>query len=523
MISVDPHNFASWRSAARTLLARDVPPEQVVWGPGLFETLETTAESPVGHVPKDFLELAKIVALHRDENRWPLLYRVLYRITHGERTLLKIDIDDDVRTLQLMEKAIRRDIHKMHAFVRFRRVPDSDPEHFVAWHRPDHTIVEAVGPWFADRFGAMRWSILTPDQSVHWNLHELTYTEGVPRSEAPAGDQLEDLWRDYYASIFNPARVKVKAMKAEMPVRHWATLPEAQIIPNLLSKADARVIEMSKAQKPSASPFIPSTGNLSELRAAAPGCRGCSLYEHATQVVFGEGPADARVVMVGEQPGDEEDTKGHPFVGPAGRLLNKAMHESGLDREKIYVTNAVKHFKFIERGKRRIHAKPTGIEISACRPWLEAELSAIEPDLIVCLGATAAQSLMGREFRITTERGKFFPHHWAKELVATIHPSAILRAEERAEQEYALLLEDLRLIAARIQDQFALKDQPFESQNDRRPASIMTERGHGIQLCRSPSWNVAGQKSCGDQTQRHSHKGPRIGRTHTVEQVRKAG
>ncbi len=156
--------------------------------------------------------------------------------------------------------------------------------------------------------------------------------------------------------------------------------------------------------------------------------------------------------MVGEQPGDEEDQKGHPFIGPSGRLLSKAMHEAGLDREKIYVTNAVKHFKFLERGKRRIHAKPTGIEISACKPWLEAELASIEPELVVCLGATAAQSLMSPKFRITAERGKFFPHPWAKELVATVHPSAILRMPERYDEEYALFLKDLRGIAKRVRE-----------------------------------------------------------------------
>lgn len=451
MISVSADSFESWRETARNLLTRDISPDQVVWGGlGLFETPDLTGSPFRGTVPKDFIDIAKIVALHRSEGQWALLYRTLYRITHGERNLLKIDIDDDTRALDLMEKAIRRDIHKMHAFVRFRRVPDSNPEHFVAWHRPDHYIVETVGPWFADRFGAMRWSILTPDRCVHWDLHELTYTEGVPRSEAADGDALEDLWRDYYSSIFNPARVKVKAMKAEMPVRHWATLPEAQLIPGLLAKADARVNEMAKAQTTSAAPFVPPARDLASLQSAAPSCRGCSLYEHATQVVFGEGPADAQVVMIGEQPGDEEDVKGHPFVGPAGRLLNKAMHESGLDREKIYVTNAVKHFKFIERGKRRLHQKPTGLEISACRPWLEAELDTLKPELIVCLGATAAQALMGREFRITADRGKFFPHRWAKELVATIHPSAILRAQERAEAEYAHFVEDLQLIAARV-------------------------------------------------------------------------
>src|SRR3954469_22058848 len=451
MRSVPVEDFASWRSAARNLLAESVPPDEVTWSSGLFDqALDLPSTKTTSKVPKDFLDMARTVAMHREGRRWNCLYRVLYRITHGERNLLKIDIDENVRELNLLAKAVARDMHKMKAFVRFRRVQGSDPEHFVAWHKPDHRIIEALAPWFADRFAAMHWSILTPDRSAHWDLQNLTFGPGVPRSEAPGEDTLEDLWRDYYASVFNPARVKVKAMKAEMPVRHWATLPEAQIIPSLLAKAEGRVTEMARSQATSAAAFIPSTRPLDQLRKAAPDCRGCDLYQHATQVVFGEGPSDAKVVMVGEQPGDEEDTKGHPFVGPAGRLLSKAMHESGLDREKIYVTNAVKHFKFIERGKRRIHAKPTGIEISACRPWLEAELAAIEPELLVCLGATAAQSLMGRDFRVTTDRGKFFPHRWAKEIVATIHPSAILRAQERSEIEYELFVKDLRIIAVKL-------------------------------------------------------------------------
>ncbi|HZQ50904.1 MAG TPA: UdgX family uracil-DNA binding protein [Bryobacteraceae bacterium] len=209
---------------------------------------------------------------------------------------------------------------------------------------------------------------------------------------------------------------------------------------------------MAKEPKSSALPWVPKTHNLAALRAAAPGCRGCDLYARATQVVFGEGPPDAKVVMVGEQPGDEEDRKGHPFVGPAGRLLSKAMEEAGLDREKVYVTNAVKHFKWTERGKRRIHAKPNAVEISACRPWLEAELQVVGPELVVCLGATAAQSLLGRDFRITVNRGKFFPHEWAKEIVATIHPSAILRVPERYQEEYGRFVQDLELIAARVRE-----------------------------------------------------------------------
>ncbi len=457
MISASVSDFESWRAVARKLLSADVLPNEIQWdnsNTSLFEeTIQPAANSKIT-VPSGFVELAKVVALHRDEERWPLLYRALYRITHGEHDLLKIDVDDDIRHLRLMEKAVRRDMHKMKAFVRFRLVAGSQPEQFVAWYRPDHHIVEAMARWFAARFGSMRWSIFTPDRSVRWDLEELSFGPGISRSEAPQEDVLEDLWKEYYGSIFNPARVKVKAMKSEMPVRHWATLPEAQIIPDLLATADERVVQMAANQKPSALPWVPEKHELARLRAAAPECKGCDLYNHATQVVFGEGPPDSKVVMVGEQPGDEEDVKGHPFVGPAGRLLDKAMHEAELDREKIYVTNAVKHFKFkIERGKRRIHAKPGGIEISACRPWLEAELDAIEPDIVVCLGATAAQALMGRDFRVTTERGKFFPYHRAKELVATIHPSAILRAlPDQHEEQYELFVRDLRLIAARVRE-----------------------------------------------------------------------
>lgn len=454
MIAVAPADFEAWRSISKNLIAAEIEPRDVLWtdSSGLLTSDKLPAEPSQSRfpVPREFLDCARLVSLHRDISRWAVLYTVLYRIVHGERNLLRISVDNDVRELELMKKSVRRDLHKMKAFVRFRRVPDSDPEHFVAWHRPDHCIIEAIAPWFVSRFGSMRWSILTPDRSAHWDLEKLTFSAGVSRSEAPRADALEDLWRDYYAAIFNPARVKVKAMKAEMPVRHWATLPETQIIPGLLASAKGRVSQMNKAQKTSAAPWVPDTRNLAQLRAAAPACHGCELYTHATHVVFGEGPADANVVMVGEQPGDEEDRQGHPFVGPSGRLLNKAMHEAGLDREKIYVTNAVKHFKFTERGKRRIHAKPSGVEISACRPWLEAELTSIGPELIVCLGATAAQSLMGREFRITVDRGRFFPHRWAKEIVATVHPSAILRMPERYDEEYELFLHDLKLIASRV-------------------------------------------------------------------------
>lgn len=223
-----------------------------------------------------------------------------------------------------------------------------------------------------------------------------------------------------------------------------------QVVLRTLKNSPASNRQRMPKQATSAAPWVPATPSLAKLRAAAPKCQGCDLYRHATQVVFGEGPRDAKIVMVGEQPGDEEDRKGHPFVGPSGRLLSRAMQEAGLDRDKIYVTNAVKHFKFVERGKRRIHSKPNATEISACRPWLEAELLALEPELVVCLGSTAAQSLIGREFRITAQRGKFLPHKWAKEIVATVHPSAILRVPDRFEAEYSLFIQDLQVIAAKV-------------------------------------------------------------------------
>jgi uracil-DNA glycosylase family protein len=199
-----------------------------------------------------------------------------------------------------------------------------------------------------------------------------------------------------------------------------------------------------------AGPFVPIGVGLAELAAAAARCTGCDLYRHASRTVFGQGPADARVVLVGEQPGDQEDLRGAPFVGPAGEVLDRALGEAGLDRTRLYVTNAVKHFKFVARGKRRIHQTPQAVEIAACRPWLEAEIAVIRPAVLVCLGATAARALLGPGFRLLRERGRFFPTRWAPRTLATLHPSAVLRGDDEAAQArlYAMLLEDLRLVAA---------------------------------------------------------------------------
>ena len=189
---------------------------------------------------------------------------------------------------------------------------------------------------------------------------------------------------------------------------------------------------------------------LDELRADAAGCRACPLWETGTQTVFGEGPARAEVMFVGEQPGDQEDKQGRPFVGPAGRLLDEALEAAGIDRGRAYMTNAVKHFKWEARGKRRIHAKPTWTEQTACRPWLESELEVVQPRVLVCLGATAAQSLLGKQFRVTKERGRWLESDLAEYVTATIHPSSILRQrdDESRHRELDGFVEDLRLVAA---------------------------------------------------------------------------
>ena len=197
--------------------------------------------------------------------------------------------------------------------------------------------------------------------------------------------------------------------------------------------------------------FFPAAPRCRRLRTAVQDCRGCPLYLGATQAVFGEGPVDARIMLVGEQPGDREDLEGHPFVGPAGKLLDRALQEAGLERGKVYITNAVKHFNFEPRGKFRLHKRPPAMAVKACRPWLDAEVKLLEPEVVVLLGATAAQAILGATFRVTKDRGKIIQHDFAPAVIATLHPSAILRAPDEAAREagFQLLVTDLKLAAKR--------------------------------------------------------------------------
>ena len=439
-------DLEAWRTEARALLAANVPPTEVVWqaagGSGLLfdPPAPAAAVAPTASVPRKFVRLATYAVLHRAVDTHALLYRVLWRLTHGERDLVEDAVDSDIRLLVLRAGQVRRDEHKMHAFVRFKEVEG----HFVAWYAPDHHVVELVAPFFRERFHGMQWTILTPDRSVSWDGSAVSFGPGVPRHAAPAPDEFEDMWRTYYASVFNPARANKALMRQHMPARFWPQLPEAQLIPDLLARATPRVEAMidpaSQIAARIAATAQPIT--LPVLRDAARGCTACELCEPATQTVFGEGPADAQLVLVGEQPGDEEDLRGRPFVGPAGRVLDAALADVGIDRAQVYLTNAVKHFRFEPRGKKRLHQRPTAEHSRTCKPWLGAELQVIQPRVVVCLGATAAQSLIGSRFRVSEERGKLVETHWAPHLLATHHPAAILRVEEIDRPRYAQQLRD---------------------------------------------------------------------------------
>jgi DNA polymerase len=462
-------DFEGWRKAARGLALNNVAPSEVTWTvqgnePELFQPSEPAPplETPHGtfNVPAKFVELAQTAILHRDPRRFAILYRLLWRL-RGNHELLDVATDPDVAQVAAMAKAVRRDEHKMHAFVRFREVGRERESHFIAWFEPEHHIVGLAAPFFASRFADMAWSILTPDICAHWDGHAVSFTPGVSRSDAPSADRLEETWRRYYASIFNPARLKVKAMQAEMPKKYWRNLPEASLIKPLIACAGRAAGEMIAAaptepHKPQKRPepsmkrkHSVSGDSIEALREQASGCRACHLWKDATQTVFGEGPRHARVMLVGEQPGDKEDLAGRPFVGPAGQMLDRALREAGVSRDKVYVTNAVKHFKFLARGKIRLHQKPNTLEIKACRQWYERELKSIKPDLVVAMGATAAQSVFGKITPINKSRGRLIDLDDGTKALVTVHPSYLLRLpdEDARAREYARFVDDLKIVA----------------------------------------------------------------------------
>ncbi len=464
-----PDDFEGWRAAARALIARRIPPGRVAWhvegeaDAGLFDepppVLDGTA--PPFPVARDLVRLLRTALLHSDPGRFALGYRLLWR-SRSEPRLHLDAADPDMMALHALAKAVRRDIHKMHAFVRFRKTGEADGrECFAAWFEPQHYVTRAVAGFFRNRFAGMNWLIVTPDASIAWDGNHLTEGPGGCRDDVPDNDNIEAEWRAYYANIFNPARLKIRAMKREMPVRYWRNLPEAALIGDLVEASQRRVADMI-AHADSALPLFaealahergPSEAQFASLDALYAALSRDDVPpspDFSERLVMGEGPVDARVLLVGEQPGDVEDEQGRPFVGPAGQMLDRCLGEAGGNRSRLFLTNAVKRFKFAPRGKRRIHQTPTAGDVAHYRWWLEREIALVNPAVVVSLGATALLALTAQRHRLAAVRGT--PTAWqGRTLLATVHPSFLLRLPDAQAKaiERAKFVSDLgRALAA---------------------------------------------------------------------------
>ena len=455
-------DFDFWRDCARALIQARVPPDRISWiepgGSGdLFAQGDHGVPAPTSGAPpvranRRFVNLARNAALHSDPERFALLYRLLWRL-QANPGMMEDKADDDVRKIEELDKNVRRDSHKMHAFVRFRLVEADEAEggdRYVAWFEPDHHILRANAGFFMRRFANMRWSILTPRGSLHWDGETMTEGPAAERSDAPQGDPMEDLWRTYYASIFNPARLKIGAMLKEMPKKYWKNMPEAALIPELVAGAQSREAKMVEK---GALEFDERPETLAAIDKAISACRKCPIGLLDNHAVMGEGPQDAALMIVGEQPGDQEDMKGRPFVGPAGQLLDDHLQTAGIDRSAAYVTNAVKHFKYVQRGKRRIHQSPAAKEIDTCRWWMESERAIVQPKLVLAMGASAARGMLGKTVSISKARGAPIQLEDGSELWVTAHPSYLLRLDGAARDEQVRLFDnDLRAVRQRLDE-----------------------------------------------------------------------
>jgi len=459
---------AAWRREARALARSGVPAEAVIWhvGEATGGDLFADAEVAIGEgrdvrVSKAMLAEIETALSHSDPERFALAYDVILRASAG-RLRAGDRTDPALGRLIHHAKAVRRDIHKMHAFVRFREIDSaSERRAFAAWFEPTHPCVEAATPFFAKRFGDMDWVIATPTLTATFRAGDLSFTETQSRPK-DGQDTTEELWRTYFSSIFNPARLHIRAMQSEMPKKYWKNLPEADLIPGMMRTADARAAEMA-AKMPTPEPVRRVAANRAMLETGAPlpeglaaantqaaRCDRCPLHECATQVVWGEGPPDADMMVVGEQPGDREDLTGRPFVGPSGEMFDRLSAEVGFDRKTAYVTNAVKHFKFTMRGKRRIHSKPDAGEIDRCSWWLGIERRLVQPRLVLGLGATAARALTGDGRAIMKRRGRIERLEDGALFLPSIHPAHVLRARSEMERDdlEGYLREDIRMASS---------------------------------------------------------------------------
>lgn len=468
------NSFGQWRDAARDLLAHRVEPHAVQWVSSkhdgdLFSNPVACADdeedavageqaaTPDGadsrvRVSRELMEMLQAAACCRVPNRWAFLYLVLWRWQQGEKDVMSA-ADEDGSKLHSMVKAVRREEHDMHAYIRFReRREDAGPPRFVAWFEPGHDVLPQVARHFASRMGRVTWMIATPDASVMWDGASLHTTGPLMRGPEEIDDAGEALWLTYYRSIFNPARLNADLLHSHIPSRFWKNLPEGSIVPEMVSQAaaGARKVGQMHSVGQRAGTAIPISADKAQPQRDAPTtldqCRRCDLWKNATQAVGGSGPKRARIMLVGEQPGDQEDLAGEAFVGPAGKLLDRALADAELDRHKVYLTNAVKHFKWEPRGKRRLHKTPAQREVEACSYWLDRELLEVGPDVIVAMGSTALKAVTGDAHATLKDAmaGPFM--HEGRWIVAIYHPSYVLRVpgEDAKAQAFATMVAGFR-------------------------------------------------------------------------------
>lgn len=458
------HSFDEWRTAARELLAHNIAPHAVQWishkdDGDLFSNggepdgqTAVKPGSPSVRISRKLMDMLQSAACCRVPNRWAFLYLVLWRWQQGEKDVLSA-ADEDGAKLHAMVKAVRREEHDMHAYIRFReRREDAGPPRFVAWFEPNHDVLPQVAKHFASRMGRVTWMIATPEASVMWDGATLHSAGPLMRGPEDIDDAGEALWLTYYRSIFNPARLNADLMHGHIPTRFWKNLPEGSIVPDMVTQAaaGARKVGQTRSVGARAGTTIPIAPDKAQPQRESPStldaCRRCELWKNATQAVPGVGPPTARIMLVGEQPGDQEDLAGLPFVGPAGQLLERAMSQADLERRQIYLTNAVKHFKWEPRGKRRMHKTPAQREVDACGYWLDSELAQVQPQVIVALGSTALKAVTGNPHATLKDvLGEPFMHQ-GRWIVTVYHPSYVLRVpgEDMKQKAFEVMVDGLR-------------------------------------------------------------------------------
>jgi uracil-DNA glycosylase len=418
-------DWEGWRKATRSLVLAGVAPDEVRWSVRSHDEEGDPLQDGTGSfgVSRALVSLASLAIQARDPTRFDLLYRLVWRANAGTTDAA------EMRQAQGLALAVRADAHRMRTLVRFLPVPEGSRTRWLGWYEPAHFVVESNAQLIARRFSHLTFSIVTPDGAAHWDGGELRFSTGVDRETVHHDDGLRVWWQAHHATVLHDTRIGTAVPPAE-------DLDESPRPPD---------------QPPLGPVVLPLSADppLLEAMHEASDCRRCHLHEAATQTVFGEGPAQADVLFVGEQPGDQEDVIGRPFVGPAGQIMDRAMEEAGIDRRTIYITNAVKHFKFEPRGKRRIHKTPEAPEIQACRFWLDVELVRLRPKLVVAMGGTAARALLGRPVTITRERGRPIALPDGQTAFVTVHPSFLLRVpdEDTKAREYRAFVADLRKIA----------------------------------------------------------------------------